>query len=33
MVLARAVGTCLCGQELDLCVRSHCPRCGRNLHH
>lgn len=20
--------TCRCGQELDVCRRSHCPRCG-----
>ena len=20
--------TCTCGQELDLCHREHCPRCG-----
>lgn len=22
---------CRCGQELDVCSRSHCPRCGSNL--
>lgn len=21
--------TCRCGQQLDCCSRSHCPRCGR----
>jgi hypothetical protein len=21
--------TCRCGQQLDCCARSHCPRCGR----
>lgn len=24
----RAVRTCRCGQQLDVCVRAHCPRCG-----
>jgi hypothetical protein len=23
--------SCGCGQQLDLCVRAHCPRCGRSL--
>jgi len=22
---------CRCGQELDICTRSHCPRCGANV--
>jgi hypothetical protein len=22
---------CSCGQQLDHCVREHCPRCGRSL--
>jgi hypothetical protein len=22
---------CRCGQQLDLSVRAHCPRCGRSL--
>lgn len=22
---------CNCGQQLDLCVRAHCPRCGRSI--
>jgi hypothetical protein len=22
---------CRCGQQLDLCVRAHCPRCGRSI--
>jgi hypothetical protein len=22
---------CRCGQQLDVCVRAHCPRCGRTL--
>jgi hypothetical protein len=22
---------CRCGQGLDVCVRAHCPRCGRSL--
>jgi hypothetical protein len=26
----RAV-SCSCGQQLDVCARAHCPRCGRNL--
>ena len=25
------VRSCRCGQELDVCTRSHCPRCGANL--
>jgi hypothetical protein len=24
---------CRCGQQLDLCVRAHCPRCGRSISH
>jgi uncharacterized paraquat-inducible protein A len=24
--------SCSCGQQLDVCARAHCPRCGRNLH-
>ncbi len=31
----RARGTraraCPCGQQLDICGRAHCPRCGRTL--
>ncbi|NUS50754.1 MAG: hypothetical protein HOQ22_06905 [Nocardioidaceae bacterium] len=23
--------SCRCGQQLDLCVRDHCPRCGRSI--
>jgi hypothetical protein len=23
--------SCLCGQQLDVCSRGHCPRCGRTL--
>jgi hypothetical protein len=23
--------TCHCGQQLDLCPRQHCPRCGRTI--
>ena len=23
--------TCRCGQELDLCRRRHCPRCGATV--
>jgi uncharacterized paraquat-inducible protein A len=23
--------SCSCGQQLDVCARAHCPRCGRNL--
>ncbi|MBA2464116.1 MAG: hypothetical protein H0V42_03955 [Nocardioidaceae bacterium] len=23
--------SCNCGQQLDVCVRAHCPRCGRTL--
>jgi hypothetical protein len=23
--------SCRCGQQLDLCAREHCPRCGRSL--
>jgi len=23
---------CDCGQQLDVCTRTHCPRCGRTLH-
>jgi hypothetical protein len=22
---------CRCGQQLDMCARAHCPRCGRSL--
>ncbi len=22
---------CRCGQQLDLCARAHCPRCGRSI--
>jgi hypothetical protein len=22
---------CHCGQQLDMCVRAHCPRCGRSI--
>ena len=22
---------CRCGQQLDLCAREHCPRCGRSI--
>lgn len=22
---------CNCGQQLDVCAREHCPRCGRSL--
>ena len=25
-------GVCRCGQELDICTRSHCPRCGAVVH-
>ncbi|MGZ4428782.1 MAG: hypothetical protein ACXVXC_09650 [Nocardioidaceae bacterium] len=32
---ARVRGTrtrnCPCGQQLDVCSRAHCPRCGRTL--
>jgi hypothetical protein len=24
--------SCTCGQQLDVCARAHCPRCGRTLH-
>jgi hypothetical protein len=34
--LTRATGSksrsCTCGQQLDICARAHCPRCGRTLH-
>ena len=23
--------SCRCGQQLDLCARAHCPRCGREI--
>lgn len=23
--------SCGCGQQLDVCTRTHCPRCGRTL--
>jgi hypothetical protein len=23
---------CPCGQQLDMCARAHCPRCGRSIH-
>ena len=26
-----AVGMCHCGQELDICTRTHCPRCGSTV--
>ena len=29
--ISTAVRSCRCGQELDVCTRSHCPRCGANL--
>ena len=22
---------CRCGQQLDMCARAHCPRCGRSI--
>ena len=22
---------CHCGQQLDMCARAHCPRCGRSI--
>ncbi len=25
--------SCNCGQQLDLCARAHCPRCGRSITH
>ncbi len=28
---AEALVVCACGQELDLCAGSHCPRCGTRL--
>jgi len=27
----RTAPVCRCGQDLDVCSRSHCPRCGRTL--
>lgn len=24
---------CCCGQQLDMCARAHCPRCGRSIAH
>lgn len=24
-------GKCRCGQDLDVCSRAHCPRCGSTL--
>jgi hypothetical protein len=24
--------TCGCGQELDVCTGTHCPRCGTSIH-
>ncbi|HEX6877460.1 MAG TPA: hypothetical protein VF165_17520 [Nocardioidaceae bacterium] len=24
-------GKCRCGQDLDVCSREHCPRCGSTL--
>ncbi|MBY9073264.1 hypothetical protein K1X13_00380 [Nocardioides sp. WL0053] len=26
-----SAGKCRCGQDLDICSRSHCPRCGSTL--
>lgn len=26
-------GVCHCGQELDICSRTHCPRCGSSVTH
>ncbi len=23
--------SCRCGQQLDVCINEHCPRCGRTL--
>jgi uncharacterized paraquat-inducible protein A len=23
--------SCGCGQQLDVCARAHCPRCGRTV--
>jgi len=30
-VLGDASSDCRCGQELDMCARAHCPRCGRSI--
>jgi hypothetical protein len=27
-----APAVCDCGQDLDCCVREHCPRCGCEIH-
>jgi hypothetical protein len=26
-----SAGKCRCGQDLDICSRAHCPRCGSTL--
>ncbi len=26
-----SAGKCRCGQDLDVCSRAHCPRCGSTL--
>ncbi|MGA9748483.1 MAG: hypothetical protein WBQ50_13580 [Nocardioides sp.] len=31
-VAAPTSRSCRCGQQLDVCARAHCPRCGRTLH-
>ena len=28
---SRTPPVCGCGQELDVCTRTHCPRCGTSL--
>ncbi|MDR7364297.1 hypothetical protein [Nocardioides marmoribigeumensis] len=30
-VRVTSAARCRCGQQLDCCARSHCPRCGRTL--
>jgi hypothetical protein len=30
-VVSRASATCGCGQDLDTCTGSHCPRCGTSI--
>lgn len=29
--IGQPVTSCHCGQQLDVCGRAHCPRCGRTL--
>ena len=30
-VVSRVSAMCACGQDLDTCTGSHCPRCGTSI--